>query len=1553
MSNLLHNAQRVGIEDTYIDVWGKRQTVAEDTIAHILSRLGSVEESSSILPPVQVIPAESLTSLPIAANGCWQVISEDGSTQGGDISRHKISLPALAMGYYDLIVEAEQTEQCRLIVAPPKCWMQPDMDKGKRVWGIAAQLYGIRSDNNWGMGDFGDLRAMVDAAARIGADVIGLNPLHALFPSNPQHFSPYSPSNRLFLNTLFIDIASVANFERCQAAQALWNDPEFQKKLSMARQAELVDYPLVAELKTAMLLKLYDDFITQPPEQAYTNFLQTSGTFIFKQATFEVLCAHFHREQGRFIPWWEWPEPYRSPHSAEVKEFARERSAEVDFYCWLQWLADSQLQAAQQAAMSQGMRLGLYRDLAVGCDRAGSEMWEAPENFIPGVTIGAPPDEYNRKGQNWGLPPLNPLVLKKRGYAPFIQLLRANMRHCRALRIDHAFGLARLFLIPEGGDAAHGAYLRYPFDDLLAVIRLESHRQQCIVIGEDLGTFPPGYKEKAAESGILSYRVLYFEREQDRFIPPDRYPAQALVTLSTHDLPTLKGWLAQKDIDEREKLGLYPDPDLIGHDRADRSRSAEGLKVAFRLEGLYDSQDDPISLEKVQRYLSRTPSAIVMTQLEDVLGVIPQVNLPATTTERPNWQQRLPQKLDEIFRKKGALAKLGASMSAEREKSLVEVPRATYRLQFHKGFTFYDAAAILPYLTALGVSHVYASPYLKARPDSQHGYDITDHQSLNPELGGEEGYAAFLSALQEHGLKQILDFVPNHMGVGGSDNAWWLSVLEWGQDSPCVTYFDIDWTPRYPGATPKLVLPFLGDHYGDALDKGDMALSFDATEGSFSVWYAEHRFPICPREYAFIHKDIAAVQTYQEGEECKAALKTDLMFHAALVERAQALTADRDALHQLLERQHYMLAYWRSAATDINYRRFFDISDLAGVRPEVPELFERMHKRVLSLIHDKQLHGLRIDHIDGLADPEGYVNKLREKCGVNTYIIVEKILAEQEILPEGWEIQGTSGYDALNTVGDLFCEPKAAKAFDRIYQRFTGRQLSLEEETYSAKLLILDTTLASELEALSLKLHRMTSQDRYTRDYTLDRLRAVLREIIGWFSVYRSYNTPTHVATVDAKLIDRAIARARTRSRMPDPSVYDVIASKLLMEEKPPREDTVDFVRKFQQLTGPVMAKGVEDTAFYRYNRLVSLNEVGGNPGHFGISAKAFHQNVRSRAAKWPHSMISTATHDTKRGEDMRMRLHALSEMPMEWSRCLRRWSTFNRSRVTEVENSRVPSPNDEYFIYQTLLGSWPHELMHPPLSQQNLSAYISRLCAYMIKALREAKLHTGWSSPDEAYENAVLSFIHGILDVSGPNVFVEDMLPVARRLAAAGAVNSLCQVLLKLTLPGVPDIYQGTEYWDLSLVDPDNRRAVDYEKRLKAVNEDTSLISLLSTWHDGRVKQKLLALLLAHRSQHEDLYRSGDYQPLTVKGANAKHVLAFARKAGNKSLVAVIPLQISKWLEEGKLLPVSDLWKDTHIILPSAGPYTHILTGENVPSRSVYMADCLKAFPCALIAPA
>jgi len=877
------------------------------------------------------------------------------------------------------------------------------------------------------------------------------------------------------------------------------------------------------------------------------------------------------------------------------------------------------------------------------------------------------------------------------------------------------------------------------------------------------------------------------------------------------------------------------------------------------------------------------------------------------------------------------------------------IPRATYRLQLNSHFGFDRVAQLAPYLQQLGVSHAYLSPYLKARPGSPHGYDIVDHSALNPELGDENAFRRFTEALEAHALGHILDFVPNHMGVGGADNPLWLEVLEWGPDAPHAGWFDIEWDPQRRYLHDKLLVPLLGDQYGIELGRGVLRLKFDEQEGSFAVWaYDTHKLPIWPPDYARILPDgqleleeladAFAWLPHSRGQMPRRSAEIKTQLAAEVHEHPEALAALRAALarfdgrpgedaswqplHQLIERQHWRLAHFRVAADDINYRRFFNINDLAGLRMELPEVFEHAHRRILELVEDGTIDGLRIDHVDGLFDPKGYLQRLHERLGAvlgadaserGFYLVVEKILSAHEPLREDWPIHGTTGYDFLNQVLSILIDPLAEGPFSDCYLEFTG-EFPGERRSYAqivrlAKLQIMDNEMAGELNMAAREMARLARQNPRTADFTQNLLRRSIKQLIACFPVYRTYVDGSGVLDdADQRDLSWALSRARRYEKQIDPSVFDfleqVLSGSLLQRPRTGFSHTtlLRCAMRLQQYSGPVHAKGVEDTAFYRYHRLIALNEVGGDPDRFGGTLAAFHRSNLLRAQRWPHSMLSLATHDTKHGADTRARLAALSQFAPEWRAQLPVWSRILRGPNAQPEALEQPDRNDEYLLYQLLLGSWPCELLGGNASgdtgAEALRAFAERVRAAMTKSMREARMHTNWAFPNAEYEDAMGALIDAALTGSRAGAFLAAFLPFAQRLAAAGMHASLIQTVIELTAPGVPDLYNGTELWDLSMVDPDNRRPVDYTARERLLAQITPalqhdragcLARLLGDWHDGAIKLAIIMTLLQHRRGHVALYEQGDYQPLQLVGPQADEVCAYARTGHDEILIVAV----------------------------------------------------------------
>lgn len=1360
-----------------------------------------------------------------------------------------------------------------------KCFQPPALEHG-RLWGFAVQLYGLRSGRNWGIGDFGDLRALVDLAASLGAGFVGVNPLHATSGA-----SPYSPSSRHALHPLYIDVEALPEFE-----------PPDRPDLKRLRASALVDYPGVRKAKYQAFEKL---FRRLEDRAGLERFRRETTYGVRTYALYEALRERFGGG------WQRWPERYRDPRGEAVRAFAKRHAKRVDFHLWLQWRAREQLDAVQRRALERGMPVGLYVDLALGSDPGGAEVWCDQKAFAPGMSIGAPPDEFNPVGQDWGLPPYSPRALAAAGYRPFVDLLKANMPEGGALRMDHVMSLMRLWWIPLGNEPDRGGYVHYPFQALLAVLAEQSRARRCLVIGEDLGTVPPEFRQALNEAGVLSYRPLLFEKGADgEFAPPRAYPREALVCVSTHDLPTWKGYQALHDVRLRGELGLAK---ALDAETAARRADAGKLLAALRSEGL-----DGSALS-AHLYIARTPAKLMAVQPEDVFETLEQANLPGTVTEHPNWQRKLPVPLEDwaTHPQVQALARALKPLRGAGKR----VPLATYRVQLNKGFRFRDAIAIVPYLAELGVTHLYASPFFMARPGSLHGYDVTDHNRVNPEIGTEGELLELIATLQRHGMGLVMDIVPNHMGVLRARNPWWMDVLEKGRASRYCRFFDIDWTPAKPELRGKVLLPVLGDHYGAVLERRELKVVKEA--GRLWLKYFDHQLPLSPRTIAGVNPG--------------------------------KINKDPLALHRLLERQSYRLAFWRVASDEINYRRFFEIADLAALRQEERAVFDATHALVARLCRLPGVDGLRIDHPDGLADPQTYFERLAAACGEAggpPWVVVEKILADHESLRADWKVAGTTGYRFANVLTGVFVDRGAEGRFDRIYQRFTGERRSFEEIARESRMLIMGTTLAAELATAAARLGRIAAGNRFTRDYTVSGLWKALAEVAAHFPVYRTYVTARGPSESDRRYIDWAIGKARKASRMADPSVFGFIRAVLLLEVQTSsparRQQIIDFVARFQQVTAPVVAKGVEDTAFYRYHRLAALNEVGNEPGTFGLSLKAFHAAAEDRAKHWPHTMLASSTHDTKRSEDVRARLGVLSELPSLWRIMLRRWSTMNRAARTEADGVRAPSASDEYLYYQSALGIWP-------LADPDVKDLKARLQAYMLKAVREAKQRTSWINPDQDYEAALARFIDQSLD--NP-VFVKDLGEAARRIGRLGLLVGLAQALLKVASPGVPDYYQGTELWDFSLVDPDNRRPVDYAKRRDLLETVSIPEDLLQNLESGKEKLFVIRKGLRLRREMPELFSRPTYTPLYADAGREENVVAFLLSLHNQRVVAVAPRLFARLMEEGDSAPVgSRIWGESRLPIPP-GRYENVLTGEalDVPEGGMRLAALLARFPVALL---
>ena len=976
-------------------------------------------------------------------------------------------------------------------------------------------------------------------------------------------------------------------------------------------------------------------------------------------------------------------------------------------------------------------------------------------------------------------------------------------------------------------------------------------------------------------------------------------------------------------------------------------------------------------------------------------------------------------------------------------------PSSTYRLQFHSKFRFTDAEQLVAYLHELGISHFYASPILKARAGSTHGYDITDHNALNPEIGSEEEFDRFSAKLREHGLGLLLDVVPNHMGVGAGDNPWWQDVLENGRASAHAEYFDIDWNPLKPELRNKLLLPILANSYGDELEGGKIQIALEA--GRIGFHYYDRVLPVDPQTIPMIFSTLGDLRV-RHGDGMPALLQVleelrgfppnwtedrDLSLTRQhnlpqLVERLSDLLSSSesvrqaaedaramlnghpgdprsfDGLHRLLEAQAYRLAFWRVSGEEINYRRFFDINDLVGLRMEDPRVFADTHRLLRKLLAERHVTGLRLDHPDGLFNPLQYFVRAqmlftasqcngvraegdiaengiereiqtafgqREWSGPNAplYLLVEKILEPGEQLPPEWPVDGTVGYDFTNLVNGVLIDPEGEKPLTHVYRRFLDRDVDVHDLVYDSKKLIMDTALASEINGLTHMLDEISSRDRRARDYTRNVLADAIRETIACFPVYRTYiDERGNVDARDREHILTAITTAKRRNEGLPAGVFAFLHDILLVQGNDGGEmifgyrKQLYFTLKFQQLTGPVMAKGLEDTTFYIYNRFISLNEVGGSPELFGVSLERFHRANAARAGAWCASMLSTSTHDTKRSEDVRARLNVLSEMPRQWSAEVMRFRRVNRGKKKQLSDGRVPpDANEEYLLYQTLLGAWPLEGIH---DDERRKEFTQRIQAYMTKAIHEAKVNLSWVNQNPEYTEGLKNFIAAILEpghARRPNQFLAYLDGILPQVQFFGAINSLAQVLIKLTAPGVPDIYQGQEMFDFSLVDPDNRRPIDFELRRRALQELKQSAErgfhreicrdVLENWRDGRVKLWTVMQALRLRREQRDLFMEGSYLPLPAYGEYQRHVIAYARSLGGKHVIMAAPRLSCTLMKGAPQPPLANAWGRGYIDVPReiTGPLRNVFTGESVAvgkEQRLLCSEVFGTFPIALL---
>jgi (1->4)-alpha-D-glucan 1-alpha-D-glucosylmutase len=1725
-NKLLTLAQTTGISGNWNDDAGNSHSVPAATFQAILKDMGidpkqpKLKAPSRLLEPVWVLQEnEGILSIPIYLpepnrkhSFSWELTFENNHRLEGELHHTELiperTQPAhhqaiqeyryhldvtLPQGYHRFLLKNEHNgdEEETLLIVTPLCCYHPgvlekkptqDHPKAGKIWGTILQLSALSSDKNWGIGDFCDLQRVIDWSAEKGASIIELEPLHTISLRNNEDLTPYIPSSRLFYNPFYLDIEAMDDFRESEEARQIVYSPTFQETLKALRQAKLLNYVRIGQCKMDVLQLLYQNFckrhLAQNTSRArdFYQFVISQGRALETFSLYQALQEHFQREDPNMQDWPTWPEAYQHPENPAVLEFSESNRERIGFFNYLQWQTERQLDEAGLRCLKQHLGVGLCLDLAIGVDRGGSDVWANRHLYAQTCSIGTPPDKNHPLGKNWGLSPLIPEKLREDRYQTFIKVLRRNMRHAGAVKIDSLMALFHLFWIPAGSTPEQGAYVNYPMDEIFGILALESQRNHCMIICNDSELLPDTVRTRMQRWGIFPNKVFYEEKDSsDQFKSPQDYLSDAVISVSSRNFPTLTDFWEGKDIATRTEMHLYPDKE--SRDRQIRERALERIEILSLLEREHllpeGMSPDPASVPEmtppltlaIHRLLARSISRICLVRFEDILQQTEQNYAPGTIYPTyPNWMYKLTLSLDVLL-SDPRLGSVSEVLTEERPQqkrpmelpqpyqnklSTPAIPQATYRLQFHQNFTFAQAANLVPYLSSLGISHCYASPLLTARPGSLHGYDITNHKQLNHEIGSREDFDHLTRTLKDHGMGLIVDIVPNHMGAG-KDNPWWMDVLENGPSSVYADYFDIDWHPLTENMENKILLPILGDAYGRILENGELKLRFDAATGRLWLDYYEHAVPINPLSYPTIlgyrlevlesrlgnnnsplfeyqsilasmenlpvendgdlsrkeararEKMIALERLTRLGKqtpEIQAFIEENVYDFQCRAEDPTTLTR----LHRLLEQQSYRLANWRVASDEINYRRFFDINDLVALRVEDPRVFNDTHDLIMELVENGQIDGLRIDHPDGLYDPAGYFQQLQQEVArrlnlpesptwklgspdLPFYVVIEKILAPFERLPEEWTIHGTTGYEFANAVNGLFVHQESEREFTRLYEKLLGRRIPFEDLVYQCKKLIMKTTLNSELGVLSNQLNRISKKHWSFRDFTLHNLRTAIMEVVACFPVYRTYVTPDRVSKKDREYIEWAIRAAKRRSQAEDTSIFDFINRVLLNEDLSLsklntvsgeedgsmqelfRQSIIRFAMKFQQYTGPVMAKGLEDTSFYRYNRLASLNEVGGEPRQFGLSVITFHHQNAERQQRVPHTLLTTSTHDTKRSEDVRARLSVLSEMSDEWHRHVAAWRRTHRNlRKTLDDGEHAPDLDMEYLFYQALLGIWP--FTHP--DDETLSHLSERLDAYMLKASREAKSHTSWINPNQAYEDALSYFVRSVVQKPS-RLFLDDFLPFHKIVSRYGLFNSLAQTMLKLTCPGVPDIYQGMEMWDFSLVDPDNRRPVDYHLRGETLHQmqqvtDTAnqqefeqlLTELTANMTNGHIKSYLINIVLNFRKRHPNLFSHGAYIPLEVSGIHAEHVVAFARKWEDQIAVVAVPrLLYTLGLRKNELPYGKRVWRDTVILLPASlrhqSSFYNLLTHtlierKNAELSEIPISELLNSFPVALI---
>lgn len=1458
----------------------------------------------------------------------WVIEKENGIKDGGKFIASKLNLLSiktlnndityyqyrfnipihLELGYHNFKIVDNTFDHisATIIVVPEKCFIPKVIQENKDILGLKFTLsdYCAEYEN-----EINNIKNLIKKISEYDIDLIDIGPINQAFVDEKNNYNPYSPSSRMFFNIYILNIDEMLNFIDDKELQVRFLSREFTPIFETREDNKQKDYKTIFDYKFKKYKLIYESFRknhiakkTNKSQEFYT-FIRKYGKKLHKLALFNALRDTLSADT-KSTNWTKWPNPYQETLNETLIQFQKNNNELIEFYKFLYWQADIQFKEASEIANKNNISIGISTDFSLCINKNSAENWMNKEYFSEDVKIKI--DTENKTEQTYCMA-LNPYKLTDSSYSYFIDLIKQNMKYSGVLNLSNIDYFMNSKWELTTNDAKKIFKVKYPIEDLLRIIALESQKAKCMV----------------------TYQSEYINENSKNLL---------------------------------NKYGLYN-------------------KNIFNLREINGEAD-------LNKYYA------------------------------------------ELELRKKSQGKLPAEILA----NALKIPNSTYRFQFNKDFIFNDAKEQIPHLKKLGISHVYSSPILSSRAGSLHGYDVIKHDEINTEIGTEEEFESFIDELHRNGMGLILDIVPNHMCIG-KENKWWMDVLENGQASIYANYFDIDWNPIKKELKGKILIPVLGDQYGNILSSGQISLSFNEKAGKISANYYEHEFPLDPSTYPIILNHRLDVLKTRLGSEHKDFLEylsiitvfNNLPKHTntdsdkiAERNREKYLASNRLALlymqnyiikgfidenlidfkcsadneisiqrtHNLLEAQSYRLAYWRVSADEINYRRFFDINDLAAICLEEQEVFISTHALILKLIDDRKIDGLRIDHPDGLLEPAIYYQRLQheiaKRIGVEFnpkeekllsaenlpfYIIAEKILSQVEQLQTNWAIHGTVGYDFLNVVNNLFIDSAKVNEFTNLYHAFIGYDVNYEDLAIESKKLIINTSLSAELNVLANHLNQISEMYLFTRDYTLNSIKNALTEIIACFPVYRTYISLNEETDRCENFIKWAIGLAKRRSQTTDISIYDFIEKVLLLELESDKDSDkykaiLRFTMKFQQYTGPLMAKGFEDTFFYRYNRLIALNEVGGYPDKFGFSVEEFHQNNLNRAEIMPNSMLSTSTHDTKRSEDVRCRICAITEFFDEWQELVNTLHQINKSG--SMAPDKTIDPNDEYLIYQSLVGIFLTEDME---NEDNYKILEDRLEKYILKAAKESKVHTSWININSEYEQMLSDFVKRIMGYPQNHPFWKHFLSFYNLIANIGFINSISQCVIKLTSPGVPDIYQGCEIYKFNLVDPDNRHPIDYKKIKEAFEAIQTLINFnpekdsydifektLIPIESSKIKLLYSNSILQFRNQHQNLFKKGKYIPLKILGKNSDHFFAYARLIENEAIIVITPRLLRSILKEENPIQIDpEAINHTIISIPEellGFQWKDIITKKvkTIDKDTILLADILDILPVTIL---